>query len=89
MIYALVCLALWVVMCIALAYAEKSVKREVEPYQAQREKEERVQAKLKAAREAMRERGVKTLLDGHKGWQTIRPMSTEPAAKVLPMRRAK
>ncbi len=43
-----------------------------------------------AARQRMAKLGIKTLLEGHKGWQTVRPMAApEAPATVIPMRKRK
>ncbi len=49
-----------------------------------------VRMKLARARDRMKKLGIKTLLEGHKGWATVNPMKTpEPAATVIPMRKRK
>ena len=47
-----------------------------------------VLAKLAKARDRMKRLGIPTLLDGHKGWQKVNPMSAPTApAKVIDMKR--
>ena len=47
-------------------------------------------AKLAKARDKMKRLGIQTLLDGHKGWQKVNPMSAPTApAKVIDFKRRK
>lgn len=46
--------------------------------------------KLANARAKMKKLGIRTLLNGHKGWATVKPMAEpQPEAKVISMRRRK
>lgn len=53
--------------------------------------DERCQAlriKQERARQWMRKHGIKSLLDGRKGWATLNPMAAaEPPAKVVQLKR--
>lgn len=44
--------------------------------------------KLEKARQRMKKLGIRSLLDGHKGWRKVVVMAEPPkAAKVVPIRR--
>ncbi len=46
----------------------------------------RLRQRQEAARQRMKREGIKSLLDGKRAWQTIKPMSDpEPSAQVIQM----
>ena len=60
------------------------------PWLKSEEREIALEVRRAQARAKMKRLGIPTLLEGHKGWQTVNPMATpQPPATVIQMKRRK